>query len=539
MIRSSFVKRAPAVKGAFSPAIRWLSRTACATAVIFLTSAVAAAQDYSGQYVLLVEGHAVLSVSLRQNPAGQVSGTVIAGGETLPLSGSVQGGRAYMSSTAPDGSVMHWEAQAQGQSLVMAMAPAGADGRPDPSLIQRHVLMRGGGQPGGGIGAVSQQWVARIAAVADAVASWCSSPLYASSDICVNAMQLLRKVAPALMVARFATGGEASTLLRVIMAGPGSGGGGAGLPQAPPGMDAGFLAPPPSGQSMYDGQPYSSPVAAQASPEPAAQAWPEPGPEAWPEPDPQAWPEPAPAQHPAAATPVQAPGLAQTLLSGAHQAGGQTSQTSGDYVMLHGGTEILRIQFSDAGGGAVSGTLTLVGTHFPFTGTLSSGRLDFTTTSASGQRAHWQGHMVGDELIATLAAGGSTERYVLNRRGAGWSEDDPDAVAWRQYLENRTISHTAGGGVAETLLHLCSGGILRVETSSSFDLSMSQAGGAGSQPHRSVDSGRWRTLGNGDLVALELVSSEGTVQVGLRRTSGDQISIAEQPAFARAGASCN
>ncbi len=512
-MRFSIAKGA-AVPRTVSPGRCWRRRAAILASLVCLSAVPAAAQDYSGEYVLLVDGHPILSVNLRQTPAGQLNGAVLAGGKTVPLSGSVQGGTAYMVSAAPDGSVMHWEAQQQGQSLAIAMAPAGMDGRPDHALIQRHMLMRGRGQTAGGVGALSQQWIARISAVADAIASWCSSPLYASSEVCVNAMQLLRKVAPALMVARFAAGGEATALLRVLMGGPGAITAGP-LAQGPPGMDQGFFAPSPAESSMYDEPAYP--------PAPSSEPWSQPAPQ----------PQP-----PAVAGPSQVPGLAQSLLGGAPQAGGQGVTASGDYVMLHGATEVLRVQFSSTGGGAITGTLSLVGTHFPFSGTLNNGRLDFTTTSAAGQVAQWQGHMVGDELIATLAAGGTTERYVLQRRGAGWSDDAPAARAWREYLDNRTISHTVTGGVAETLLHMCSGGTLLVETSARFDLSMPQAGPAAGQPPPSVDRGSWRTVANGDLAALELISSEGTVQVGLRRGEGDQIFIAEQAAYVRVGAAC-
>ncbi len=514
-MRSSFVQRALTVPLALSPGMRWWRCAVCLVAAVCLSAGAAAAQDYSGEYVLLVDGHAILSVSLRQTPAGQLSGTVLAGGKTLPLAGSVRAGTAYMMSTAPDGSVMHWEALPQGQSLAIAMAPAGIDGRPDPALIQRHMLSRGRSQSGG-VGAMSQQWIARISAVADAVASWCSSPLYASSDICVNSMQLLRKVAPALMVARFAAGGEASALLRALMSGPGAVAAGPILPQAPPGMDAGFFAPAQPEAGMYDELAHP--------PEAVQEPWPQPAQQAQ-----------TPVVEGAA---VQAPPLAQTLLGGAQQPAGQASIAAGDYVMLHGATEILRVQFSSVGGGAVTGTLSLVGTHFPFTGSMNNGRLDFTTTSASGLVAQWQGHLVGDELIATLVTGSTTERYILQRRGMGWSEDVPVARAWREYLESRTISHSVAGGVAETLLHMCGGGVLLVETSATFDLSMPQAGAAATQPQRSMDRGSWRVVANGDLAALELVSSEGPVQVGVRRGDGDQIFIAEQPAYVRAAGGC-
>lgn len=449
------------------------------------------AQDLGGEYLLAVDGNPILSLTLRAERGGRLTGLVSAAGKTVPLSGVIRGGGAVFISSAPDGSRLHWEAYPQGAGLAVVMAPAGVDGKPDAALAQRHVLIRG--RPGsGGLRRSSQQWIGRLSAAADSIVSWCSSPLYASSDLCLNAMQVLRKVAPALMVARFATGGQATSLMRVLAQGPGSNQGLMAQQMEtgddsflsaiePPPDDVGEVLPPPD--DYYDPPPV----------------------------------EPSPVVEQPVAT--QSPGLAQMLLGGGAAATAPAVSVVGEYVMLHAGSELLRVRFADDGGGALKGTLTLMGTPFPLSGTSANNAVSFSTHAPSGEVGRWEGVIEGERLALTLTTSSGTERYDLMRHGAGWSDAAPLAREWDAALRGKTVAHSAGardpasGAVAETLLHFCADGTLRMQVG---------ARAGNEQP-------AWRVVANNEQAAVELQAPEGTIQVGLHR-QGTAITFAGQPA---------
>jgi hypothetical protein len=451
-----------------------------------------AAQSLAGDYVLAVDGQAILSLMLRQDETGRLTGAVSAAGKQLPLSGMVRGQRGVFVSSAPDGSRLHWEVAPQGSALAVVMAPAGLDGQADPALAQRHVMIRGKAGAGGLRGG-SQQWIARLATAADSIVSWCTSPMYAESDLCVNAMQVIRKMAPALMVARFATSGQAGSLMRVLAQGPGAMSGEAPLPM--PGADDSFLtAVDPETVEIDAGLPP---------------------PDEFVEPPPEAA-APVPAPQPASGFPT----LAQSLLGGGTAApASKPSGIAGDWVMLHAGSELLRVRLHESGGG-VTGTLTLMGTPFPLTGSASNGGVAVITRSARGDVGSWRGTVAGDRLVLTLSTAAGTERYDLTRQGAGWSDAAPLARQWDGVLRGNVLAHSAGardpatGRGVDTMLHFCADGVLRLEV----------AGRRGeSQP-------AWRVVASGDQAAVEVSGPEGTIQVGLGRGAGSGITFAGQPA---------
>jgi hypothetical protein len=464
-------------------------------ALSFAIVSTASAQNLAGDYLLAVDGQAILSLSLRQDGSGRLTGTVSAAGKSLPLSGAVRGAGGVFVSSAPDGSRLHWEVAPQGSALAVVMAPAGVDGQPDPALAQRHLLVRG--QPGGGgLARGSQKWIARLATAADSIVSWCSSPMYAESELCVNAMQVLRKAAPALMVARFATSGQASSLLRVLAQGPGS---------AAAGME------PPIGATDDSFLSAIDPTSMDAEAPP---------------PDEFVESPPLPAE--VAPAPVPVPTLAQTLLGGGAEAPvAASSGLAGDWVLLHSGSEMLRVRLAEARG-SVQGTLTLMGTPFPLSGTANGGTVLFTTRSANGEIGRWQGSMAGERLSLALTTSSGTERYELTRQGAGWSDAVPLARQWDAVLRGRTIAHAAGardpatGAAVETLLHFCGDGVVRLEV----------AGAPGSSMPT------WRVVATADQAAVELTGPEGTIQVGLARGTGDGITFAGQPARVAGAANC-
>lgn len=478
--------------------LRTLGSSVALVLALTVMTASAVAQSLAGDYLLSVDGQAILSLMLRQDETGRLTGTVSSAGKQLPLSGMVRGQGGVFVSSAPDGSRLHWEVAPQGAGLAVVMAPSGLDGQADPALAQRHVLLRG--QPGGGgLARGSQRWIARLATAADSIVSWCSSPMYAESDLCVNAMQVLRKVAPALMVARFATSGQAGSLMRVLAQGPGA-------------MSPG-AAPPMGGDDSF---------LTAVDPELAESDTGVPPPDEYVEPPPDVA-DPVPV----APQTTGVPTLAQSLLGGGTVAGA-SGGVSGDWVMLHAGSELLRVRLHESGGG-VTGTLTLLGTPFPLTGTASGGGVSFTTRSARGGVGSWRGSVAGDRLILTLTTAAGSERYDLSRQGAGWSDAGPLAKEWDGMLRGKVLAHTAGardpatGRAVETMLHFCAEGVLRLEIA-----------GAGGEVQPA-----WRIVASGDQAAVELSAPEGTIQIGLGRVSGSAMVFAGQPArLTGASASC-
>lgn len=479
-------------------ALRSAGSRACEVLCIALAALCAAtplaAQGLSGDYVLSVDGSAILGITLLDDGAGRITGSVSAAGKKVPLSGVTRGTGAVFVSSAPDGSRLHWEVQPQGSGLAVAMAPPGIDGQPDPALAQRHLLVRGRAGSGG-LGRTSQKWIARLSAAADSIVSWCASPLYATSDLCINAMQVLRKVAPALMVARFATSGQVGSLMRALGQPPASDPM-AVAPTITSQDDSFFSAVEPPPDEMEDGSVppdgYDPPASVQEPPPPTPVA-------------------------PSGVAPT--PALAQMLLGGGAAAPSAAASLEGEYVMLHAGSEVLRVRFAAARGDVVSGTLSLMGTPFPITGTVTNGTVSFSTRAAGGEVGNWQGRVDGDRLSLTLTSAAGSERYELMRQGSGWSDAVPLAREWDAALRGRTIAHSAGardpatGAVVETLLHFCTDGTLRIEVGGSL---------GAARP-------AWRAVASNEQAAVELRAPEGTIQVGLQR-QGAAMTFAGQPA---------
>src|SRR5690606_33998880 len=89
------------------------------------------------------------------------------------------------------------------------------------------------------------------------------------------------------------------------------------------------------------------------------------------------------------------------------------ASVAGEFVMLQAGTEVLRVRLEEAGGSTVEGTLVLMGTPFPVTGTGGNGHVSFTTESRDGAVGQWEGRVDGDRLSLTLTTASGAERYEL------------------------------------------------------------------------------------------------------------------------------
>jgi hypothetical protein len=224
---------------------------------------------------------------------------------------------------------------------------------------------------------------------------------------------------------------------------------------------------------------------------------------------------------------------------------------AGDYVLLHQGTEVLAVRFTSSAGGRVTGAVSVAGQSVPFTGSIGSDTVAFTTTS-QGQVGEWRGTFQGDRLMLTVRAPAGTERHVLARRRAGWSDATSLARQWQARLAGRSIGRASrtdggasGGGTSESNMYLCPGGLAILEENSVVSVTVPGGtdipGMSGSHVSSSSDRGRWRVITRGNVASVELSSEEGTLQIGVRQGSEPSVVVfAEQPVLlGEAGAKCN
>jgi len=309
-----------------------------------------AGQDYSGEYALMTQGQTVLALTLRQQADGRVTGSVASGDKTLPVTGSVRDGVLSFVTTGAGGGYLQWTGQLEADSLAATLVPSGADGRPDESQAQHHVLARLRAGEGVSRARGSQKWLALAMTAADTLASWCARPLYADGDVCRKLMPVVRRLAPALMITRLALGG---------------GHGGA-----------------PGGVLM---QPFPATVAA-ADPAPSGPAL-------------AAGPHPASAARPGAS------------VMGA--LGGGAAPARYDFVLVSDGEVALAVSFTASADGSVTGAVSAGASSAKLRGTLNGADLRFTTTAGDGTTSAWRGTLDGNGLTLTLAARDGDETYAL------------------------------------------------------------------------------------------------------------------------------
>jgi hypothetical protein len=241
---------------------------------------------------------------------------------------------------------------------------------------------------------------------------------------------------------------------------------------------------------------------------------------------------PTPGTPPPATPPGESP--AATVAGGA----------SGDYVLLENGTELVGVRFQPAGGGEISGAVSLGGNSVALTGRRSGSRIEFTTTSPNGTTGRWRGTVDGDALSVTLTTPEGSERFTLVRRGLGWSDATALARRWRAALDGKAIAHSTGtnggshGGASnQTTVHLCPGGGALVEATSA--ISVYVPGMSGSQTSRASDRARWRVITRDGVAAVELTAERWAMQIGVRPGSDDTIYVADQLVRVRPSSKCN
>ena len=321
--------------------------TALATAAFPL-----AAQNYSGEYALMTQGQTVLALTLHQQASGQLTGTVVSGDKTLPIVGTARDGMVSFVTTGTSGGFLQWTAQLQADSLAATLVPSGADGQPDASQAQHHMLVRLRAGEGVARARNSQKWLSLAMTAADTLASWCARPLYANGDVCRKLMPVVQRLAPALMITRLALGGSSGAPGGVLM------------------------------------QPF--PAAASVSPEPASSA-----------------PSLASASAPATAS-RPGPSVLSAL--------GGAAPARYEFVLLNEGEVALAVSFTSAADGSVSGSVAAGENAVKLTGTLSGGELHFTTVAADGTVSRWHGLLGGGGLTLTLVGRNGDETYALVAR---------------------------------------------------------------------------------------------------------------------------
>lgn len=221
---------------------------------------------------------------------------------------------------------------------------------------------------------------------------------------------------------------------------------------------------------------------------------------------------------------------------------------TGEYVFTQQGTEVMSIRVDPARGGQVPGLFTAGGNPYSFRGSVTGGKLSFTTTSPDGTVLRFQAARQGNALAVTVTAPGETpETFTFTRRGAGWSAGSAGAREWEQRLTGRAFTMTertgggsSGGAVKDVTFSFCPGGRALLEER--FTLNVTVPGMGGSETSRQSEPARWRVVTSGSSSSLELTSREGEqMQVGIRAgSSPDILIVAERPArLVSAGAKCS
>jgi hypothetical protein len=477
------------------PARSRLASLLAATITLVLAPSVLPAQearDFSGEYVLLEQGQAVMTLKLRQDAGGKVRGSAHSAGKSLSLTGSPIRGRLTLVSAAQGGGLLFWEVTPSGAALSVSLVPPGSDGRPDYALRRTHLFERRTGRaPLGDF--LAQPWIARLASLADTLVSWCAQQPYAENDLCRIGMPIVQRIAPALMVARLASG------------------------QAPP-LVATIPVPTAAPTAEMTAEPVGEPATeerAEAVLEELASGEPPTGAET---------PDTA-ADEPAADAAFE-PGTVPA------------AQAPTDWVHLERGTEVLALLYQPGEQGGVQGRVTVGGEDLPFSAEVSGGRFAFTTTAANGTTGEWKAAMQGGTMRLTLTTAEGSQTFDLRPRGAGWSETAPAARRWRAALESRAVvrsnSHSAGssgGATSSFTLAFCSGGVATMESNSVVTVNVpgvDMSGLDGGQTSRESSRGGWRVVAQGETAAVE-VTQEGRVwQLGLRDGDGVVV-VGEQP----------
>lgn len=110
----------------------------------------ATAQNFSGTWSVPMGTGATLSMRLRQDAAGRITGT-LTGNTDFQVQAQVQNGQLAGYAVAAGGR-LYMEGQLQGEGLALALAEVGPDGQPQVQTARTVMMTRTGGAQGTGQG---------------------------------------------------------------------------------------------------------------------------------------------------------------------------------------------------------------------------------------------------------------------------------------------------------------------------------------------------------------------------------------------------
>jgi hypothetical protein len=111
-------------------------------ALIFLLAAAPAwAQGYSGTYTAKNPAGNTVTLTLKQDEQGNVTGTLAGNGATFKVQGALQQGRLFGTASGESGT-LYLLAQLEGSELRVVLAEPGPGGQPDYNRAQQFVMAR-------------------------------------------------------------------------------------------------------------------------------------------------------------------------------------------------------------------------------------------------------------------------------------------------------------------------------------------------------------------------------------------------------------
>jgi len=119
----------------------------CCLVLLLMVPAAAAAQDYSGTYSLQNQQGGLVTLTVKQDAQGALSGSMSGNNQQYQLEGILEEGIAVGAIYNDQGGVF-FEAQLQGAELLLTMIEPGPDKQPDYSKMQDLVLTRHGATAG-------------------------------------------------------------------------------------------------------------------------------------------------------------------------------------------------------------------------------------------------------------------------------------------------------------------------------------------------------------------------------------------------------
>jgi hypothetical protein len=112
-------------------------------AIAFLTSSSLMAQSYTGTYTVTNTQGALVTLMFQQDAGGGLTGKMVGGDVRFQIEGMVEEGIA-MGAMYDDGGGVLFEAQLQGNELLLSLFEIGPDGEPNYQQSREIVLTRGG-----------------------------------------------------------------------------------------------------------------------------------------------------------------------------------------------------------------------------------------------------------------------------------------------------------------------------------------------------------------------------------------------------------